>query len=128
MVTEASGAVDIIYYQSIEDPSTSTSVCAMSLSNGQTRIGMAHSLLNTYWVHSNDGGKHFGEPQLVSSVTTDWCNVAWNSYPNMGDYIGATAVNNHVFAVWADGRNGVSDVFFSALHAPSHFGHHHHDY
>jgi hypothetical protein len=128
VVTEASGAVDVVYYQSIENPATSTSACSMPLDNGLTRTGMAHSLMDTYWVHSADGGRHFGKPQLVSSVTSDWCNVAWNSYPNMGDYIGATTAGTHVFAVWADGRNNVPDVFFSALQAPSLFGHSHHGF
>lgn len=126
VVTEDTGAVDIVYYQSIEDPSTSTSACSMPMTNGLVRTGMAHSLMDVYWVHSADGGRFFGKPQLVTSVTTDWCNVGWNIYPQFGDYIGATAVNNHVLAVWADGRNGIPDTFFANLRAPSPYNGHHH--
>lgn len=125
VVTEPTGVVDIIYYQSIEDPSTQTQACNMRLQNGQTRSGMAHSLMDVYWVQSFNGGRTFGKPFKVTTETTDWCNVAWNSYPNMGDYIGAAATFNHVFAVWADGRNGVPDTFFSNLTPFSYYGWHH---
>ena len=115
VVTGQDGNVNIVYYQSIENPATSNSYCAMPLDNGGTRAGYAHSLVDTYMVTSNNGGFSFSAPIRVSSVTTDWCNVYWNIYPNMGDYIGAAAAGNQVFAVWADGRNGIPDTFFASI-------------
>jgi len=35
--------------------------------------------------------------------------------PNFGDYIGSASGGNHVFSVWADGRNGIPDVYFARI-------------
>jgi hypothetical protein len=31
----------------------------------------------------------------------------------MGDYIFSVSTGNHVYPLWADGRNGVPDTFFA---------------
>ncbi len=51
----------------------------------------------------------------VTTATSNWCTVASNVRPNFGDYIGTAPGGNHIFATWADGRNGVPDTFYSTL-------------
>lgn len=123
VVTGQSGSVDVIYYQSLENPATSTSDCNIYVAQGGFyRTGPAHSLVDVYWLHSADGGVTFESPQQINSVTTDWCSVVSNLYPNMGDYIGATSAGNHVYAIWADGRNGIPDVYMSSMLASGEHG------
>lgn len=116
VVTESNGAVDIVYYQSIETTvGASANGCTVGLDNGLTRTGPANSFVNVYIVHSNDGGLTFSKPTKVTTETSNWCTAVSNIYPNFGDYIGASTSGHTVFAVWADGRNGVPDTFFSAI-------------
>ena len=63
-------------------------------------------------------GASFGASVRVSDVTTNWCTVASNIRPNMGDYIGSAAGANRILPAWADGRNGVPDTFFSSGQTP----------
>ncbi len=112
---EPGGNVDVIYLQSSETSTTSTSTCIMGLDDGAVRVGQANSLVDTYWVQSTDFGSTFSGPIRVSSATSNWCTAAADSYPNFGDYINAFATGNHTYAVWGDGRNGIPDTFNAVI-------------
>lgn len=112
---EPGGSIDVTYYESIEEGLTSDPSdieCNIATSSFR-RAGTAVSLVDTYWVRSGNGGKTFNAPVRVSDVSTNWCQVASNIIPNMGDYIFSVSKGNHVLATWADGRNGVPDTFYS---------------
>lgn len=116
VTVEPSGKVDVVYLESretqaSEDPNDIE--CNVSLGGGVFRRGKASSLVDTYWVTSADGGQTFGDPIRVSKETSNWCLVGSNIRPNMGDYIGSASEANRVFPLWADGRNGVPDVFYA---------------
>lgn len=110
---EPGGNIDVIYYESLETEMEPG--CSASIGGGLFRTGPAVSLVDTYWVQSTDGGNTFSDPVKVSTATTNWCTVASNIRPNMGDYIGSAGGGNRVFPVWADGRNGVPDTFFANI-------------
>jgi len=113
---EPGGNVDIVYYESLEEgltPDPADIECNLTLQGGVRRAGTAVSLVDTYWVRSSDGGRSFNAPVRVSDVSTNWCQVASNIVPNMGDYIFSVSKGNHVFPTWAEGRNGVPDTFFA---------------
>lgn len=111
------GAVDVVYYESLETqatPDPNDVECSVSIGSGLFRTGPNSSLIDTYWVQSRNRGRSFGAPVRMTTETTNWCNVVSNIRPNMGDYIGATPGGPRVFAAWADGRNGVPDTFYAA--------------
>ncbi len=114
---EPGGNVDVVYYESSETV-TGGPDCNVSVAGApavvRRRRGPAHSLVNTFWVRSTDGGASFAAPINMSSATSDWCTAVSNVRPNFGDYIGAAVGGNRVLALWADGRNGVPDSFFAA--------------
>ncbi len=101
---EPGGNVDVVYYESQEKSIGTT--C-----NRGGRIGPAVSLVDTFWAQSTNGGTSFASPIKVSTATSNWCTTVSNITPNFGDYIGSFSGGNHVFPAWADGRNGVPDVF-----------------
>jgi len=110
------GNVDVVYYESQETPVASGAFCQPSVAGGLRRRGTAHSLVNTLWARSIDGGATFEAPISLSTATSDWCLAQSNIRPNFGDYIGATSGGNRVLATWADSRSGVApvDTFFGA--------------
>lgn len=112
---EPGGNVDVIYLQSLETSTASTSECIEPLDDGAVRVGPANSLVDTYWVQSTDFGSSFSAPIKVSSATSNWCTAASDVFPNFGDYISAFATGNHVYAVWGDGRNGIPDTFDAVM-------------
>jgi hypothetical protein len=115
---EPGGNVDVIYYESMETQATPDPAdieCNISIGGGLFRTGTASSLVDTYWAQSTDGGATFSAPVKVSTATTNWCMVASNIRPNMGDYIGSASGGDRVFPTWADGRNGVPDTFFANI-------------
>jgi len=89
------GNIDVTYYESNEVDGT--------------------SLVDLYWAQSIDGGASWESPVRVSEVPTDWGATASNLIPNFGDYNTAVSTGNRVYTTWADGRNGVPDVFFSKI-------------
>jgi hypothetical protein len=105
---EPGGNVDVVYYDSQE------TVIGTSCNRGR-RVGPAVSLVDTFWVQSTDGGATFASPVKVSTATSNWCTTVSNIVPNFGDYIGSFSGGNHVFPAWADGRNGVPDVFTAPI-------------
>jgi len=107
--------VDVVYNESQETATGTTSDCNVSLGGGRRRRGPAHSFVNTFMVHSSDGGATFGSPVQVSSATSDWCTAQVNIRPNFGDYIGSAAEEGTVFPVWGDSRNGPVDTFFAPV-------------
>lgn len=113
---EPGGNVDIVYYESQEAATASNPVCVMNLSfTNFFRVGPANSLVDTFSVQSTDGGGSFGAPERVSTETSNWCTTVSDIVPNFGDYIGSDSGANRVFPVWADGRNGIPDTFFSPV-------------
>src|SRR5262249_22963364 len=117
VVTAATGEnVDVVYYESEETANDTTADCNVGLGGGLRRRGPAHSFVNTFIVHSSNGGATFGDPVQVSSATSDWCTAQFNIRPNFGDYIGSgTAGTTSVFPVWADSRTGPVDTFFAPV-------------
>jgi len=120
---EPGGNVDVIYLQSPETSTASTTTCIEQLDSGQVRVGPANSLVDTYWVQSTNFGASFSAPTKVSSATSNWCTANWNSFPNFGDYINAFATGNHVYAVWGDGRHGIPDTFSAVILGAGKSGH-----
>lgn len=110
VTVEPSGAVDVAYNESLEQTVTSGALCTINVGGGLRRQGPAHSLVDTYWVQSVNGGSTFGSRLKVSSATTDWCTSASNIRPNFGDYIGSFSGGNRAIPAWGDGRSGAVDV------------------
>jgi hypothetical protein len=117
---EPGGTVDVTYLQSQEAPIAAHPTCIVRLgvlASGKTlrRAGTASSLVDAYAVQSTDGGATFGAPMKLSAATSNWCTAVSNVTPNFGDYIGSIGGGNRALTVWADGRNGVPDVFYAQL-------------
>lgn len=112
---EPGGNVDVVYYESQEQPTASNLTCIIGVGGGVRRVGTANSLVNTFWVQSLDGGSTFSGALKVSTATSNWCTTATNIRPNFGDYIGSASGGNHIFPTWADGRNGVPDTFYATI-------------
>jgi hypothetical protein len=120
VTVEPGGNVDVVYYESQEVPTSSNPFCTVrvaTLSGGVPlrRRGTANSLVDTFWAQSLDGGATFQTLLNVTTATSNWCTAVSNVTPNFGDYIGSTSGGNHVFPVWADGRNGVPDTFYATI-------------
>ena len=115
VTVEPGGNVDVVFYQSQEAPTSSNPFCSIRFSSSLRRRGTANSLVNTFWAQSLDGGNTFPTLLQVTTATSNWCTAVSNVTPNFGDYIGSAAGGNHVFPVWADGRNGVPDTFYATL-------------
>lgn len=109
---EPGGDVSVFYYESKEQPIPAGTFCTINVGGTVRRRGLAHSLVDAYWVQSTDHGATFGAPLKVSTATTDWCTTASNIRPNFGDYIGGVSGGNRFLSLWTDGRNGVPDSFF----------------
>jgi hypothetical protein len=110
--------VDVVYYESLEaqaTPNPTDVECNVSTGAPTRRVGAVSSLVDTYRTQSLNGGATFTPPVRVSSVTSNWCAVVSNITPNFGDYIGSTSAPNRTLPVWADGRNGMPDVFFAPV-------------
>jgi hypothetical protein len=115
VTVEPGGNVDVVFYQSQETSTSSNPFCTVSVGGGLRRRGTANSLVDTFWAQSLDGGNTFPTLMRVSTTTSNWCTAVSNVRPNFGDYIGSATGGNHVFPVWADGRNGVPDTFYATL-------------
>lgn len=97
-----SGGVDVTWSESLEPSGTAF-----------LGSGAGTSLVDVYWARSTDGGVSFGAPVRVTEATTDWGATASNLTPNFGDYNDASTFGQRLLTTWADGRNGVPDVFFA---------------
>ncbi len=115
VTVEPGGNVDVVYYESLEQPVASGAFCTIGLGGTLRRRGTANSLVNTFWAQSTNGGASFNAPVQVSTATSNWCTAVSNIRPNFGDYIGSASGGNHLFPVWADSRNGVPDVFHADI-------------
>jgi hypothetical protein len=122
------GNVDITYYESNEvdlDPNNDEE-CSVPIIGGPDprpqRTSPVTSFVDVFWAQSTNGGASWRPPVQVTDVTSNWCSTATNIRPNFGDYNSAASEGNRLFATWADGRDGVPDVFFSKVltagHAP----------
>jgi hypothetical protein len=113
------GAVDVIYLESLEAQAPDASSCDVAISGFRRRQGPLSSLVDTYWVQSRDSGATFGPRVRVSSQTSNWCKADYTfvnaNFSNFGDYLGIAATRDSTLALWPDGRNGVSDVFFAEI-------------
>ena len=117
VTVEPGGDVDVVFYESQERQATAdpTDVeCDVNLGGGIRRQGLNSSLVDTWWVHSSDGGATFGAPTRMTSATSNWCKAVSNIRPNFGDYIGSASGGNRVLTVWGDGRNGAPDTFYAS--------------
>jgi hypothetical protein len=111
---EPGGNVDIVYYESLEEgltPDAADIECNLTVQGGVRRAGTAVSLVDTWWARSSDGGASFKAPVRVSDVSTNWCEVASNIIPNMGDYIFSVSRGTTSSRRGPTG-NGVPDTFF----------------
>lgn len=95
------GAVDVTYSESFEPDGTTFQ-----------GLGGGTSLVDVFWARSTDGGETFGAPVRLTEVTSDWGATESDLNPNFGDYNDAVSLGTSLLATWADGRNGVPDVFF----------------
>jgi hypothetical protein len=109
VTAQPSGNVDVVYYESQEKQATANP--ADQECNRGGRRGLNSSLVDTWWTESIDGGATWRAPYKVSTATSNWCTTISNITPNFGDYIGSAGGANRFIPVWADGRNGVPDVF-----------------
>jgi len=98
----AGGVVDLTWYESVEPSGT-----------GFLNGGPGTSLVDVYWGRSSDGGVTFGAPTRITEVTSDWGATTSNLSPNFGDYNDAETLGQALLVTWADGRNGIPDVFFA---------------
>jgi len=110
---EPGGQVDVVYLESQETTTPSNPECIVRVGGSLRRVGPANSLVNTFWVQSQDGGNSFNAPIPISTTTSNWCTAVSDIRPNFGDYIGAAAGGDLVMATWSDGRNGVPDTFYT---------------
>lgn len=114
--TMTNGKVSLFYYESKEREAGGDGCVAVLIDGGFVeRSGPASSQVDTIYVESLDGGLSFGAPVKVSTATTNWCGVSSNMFPTFGDYIVARSAGNRLLAAWADGRNGVPEVFFATI-------------
>jgi len=97
-----SGAIDVVYSESYEPDGTAYA----GLSKGR-------SLVDVYWARSTDGGDSFGPPVRITEETTDWRATYSNLLPNFGDYNDALTIGEDLLTTWADGRSGVTSVYFA---------------
>jgi hypothetical protein len=111
---QSHGRVDVVYLESQETTTASNPECIVNVGTPLRRVGTANSLVNTFWVQSQDGGDSFNSPIQMSDTTSNWCTVRSNIRPNFGDYIGAASGRNLVMATWGDGRNAVPDTFYAS--------------
>jgi hypothetical protein len=72
-------------------------------------------LSHVYLARSDAAGGNWSELGPISSVQTDWTNVASNISPNQGDYLALYSDMTNLYAAWADGRNADPDVYVSVI-------------
>ncbi len=117
VTVEPDGGVDVIFYESRETVQQAPCTVRVNSTPPIFRVGAASSMVDTFFVHSRDGGSTFTSPEEVSSSTSNWCTTVSNIRPNFGDYIGSASAGTLVLPVWADGRNGIPDTFFAPIQA-----------
>jgi hypothetical protein len=66
---------------------------------------------NVYLSRSDDGGATWTRVGVVTDAQSVWTNTRSDIAPNQGDYLSLFANATHLYACWADGRNGDPDVF-----------------
>jgi hypothetical protein len=114
----ADGTLDVVYFESRET-AAGAGACPVPLGSGRWKNAGVRSLVDVWWVRSNDGGATFDPPVRVTEATSDWCGVLFESagyfFTNFGDYLGIAGGRDHTSLVWTDGRNGVPDVYFTTL-------------
>jgi len=115
----ADGTVDAVYFESRETAAGCAARCPVTLSSGMWKNAPVRSLVDLWCVVSKDGGLSFSRPVRVTSDTSDWCDVQFDSagflFSNLGDYLGIVGGRDHTSVVWTDGRNGVPDAYFTNL-------------
>jgi hypothetical protein len=120
VAVRADGTVDVVYLESRETPpGPGQTECRMTLGSGLFKKSDSRSLVDLWSARSADGGASFGEPVRVTSATSDWCDVQFDSagflFANFGDYLGIVGGRDRTSLVWTDGRNGVPDAYFTSL-------------
>ncbi len=87
----------------------------VAVSWNESLEGAGTSLVDVFTATSIDGGATFAAPLRITEVTTDWGATATNIVPNFGDYIFHVSTASKDLVTWADGRNGVPDVFYATV-------------
>jgi hypothetical protein len=100
---EPGGSVDVVYYESQEASTPLNPECVESLGAPFFRVGPANSLVDTFAVDSADGGKTFGAPVKVTTVTSNWCTTATNIFPNFRGLCRGVSGANRVRPIWPMG-------------------------
>jgi hypothetical protein len=116
LTLQPGGNMDVIYYESHEIRTAGNPDCVVNIAfpNG-FRVGPRNSLVDTFWVHSENRDASFTAPVKITTATSNWCTTVSGIGPNFGDYISSFATAGRVFACWSDGRNGVPDTFCAAI-------------
>jgi hypothetical protein len=73
--------------------------------------GTCGGVSNVYLSRSDDGGLSWTRVGAVTDVATAWSATGADLYPNQGDYLSLFTTDSKLYAAWADGRNGDSDVY-----------------
>lgn len=116
------GVVDVTYVEVLETqvtPDPDDIECVKDVGTG-IRESTFSSLADTYVVQSTDGGDTFGAPIRVTPVTSNWCEVYYDTIPDFGDYLDAESVGDRTLVLWSDGRNGLPDVDFAVVQGRVH--------
>jgi len=104
------GVVDVVYMESLEQPTAQNATCTVTLENGRRRIGPANSLVSVWLARSANGGATFAAPARLSTVASNWCTAASNVRPNFGAGLDLAVMPGALLALWTDGRGGLPEI------------------
>jgi len=83
------------------------------------RLNPGTALTDVFWTISKDGGLTYQANQRVTGVSTNWLATPTDIVPNFGDYNGiaviASGTKSFSAVVWADGRDGNPNVYYSRV-------------
>jgi hypothetical protein len=101
-ISSAGGVINVVFYDSRNDPAYSPSLPPGDTASGQN----SGDVVNTLLAKSSDGGTSWSESQISSAGS----NFNWETHgsrrdPFWGDYIYVSAVGGTVFAAWTDSRD-----------------------
>eukprot|EP01084_Bolivina_argentea_P196885 337491_1 len=62
-------------------------ICEPLVSSLTVRTSYYHSIVDTYYIHSDNGGITWSDPIKLNDESIDWCTTYSNIRPNYGDYM-----------------------------------------